>query len=260
MKSVNKRDQDKLARFQRATDESRNRLIGASVGEVGTGKTYFWLTAPNPIVMFSLDFGLEGVVDPYLKLHPNKEIRVWEREWMPTEDTSQDEAIALRDEFMDDFEYAIQNVGKGTVVLDKETQFWELFRYAEFGAPNDAPRNYPALNQRYSRLINMVKATDANAGFIQSMKDEWKTVKKSDGGTKGAFSGNRIRQGFDKLEELVHQDLFHRREDGDMWVDVGKSRGAGALEVQDKSYLASETPFADLAVQIFPDTSQEDWE
>lgn len=260
MKSVNKRDQDKLARFQRASDESRHRLIGASSGEVGSGKTYFWMTARNPVVFFSLDLGLEGVVDPYLQKNPKKEIRVWEREWMPTEETSQEEAITLRDEFLADFEYAVQNVGNGTVVLDKETQFWELFRYAEFGAPNDAPRNYPALNQRFSRVINIVKATDANAGFIQAMSDEWVTVKKREGGTKGQFSGNRQRDGFKKLAELVHLDLFHRRDEGDMWVDVKKSRGPGAMDVQDQSYLASETPFADLAVLIFPETSQEDWE
>src|SRR5438128_15529 len=131
-----------FARYSPAVDEVKHRLIGLSVGEVGSRKTSFWLEGPGPIVVFSLDQGLEGVVNRELKNNPGKEIYYKEYAWMPTEETSQDDAIALRDELTEDYEHAIQNAR--TVIIDKETDVWELFRYAEFGAPNDAPRNYPA--------------------------------------------------------------------------------------------------------------------
>ena len=144
---MTKKPTDQWSRYTRATVEqyTRHRLIGLSVGEVGSRKTSFWLEGPQPIVVFSIDQGLEGVVDRILReVAPDKEIHIKEYEWLPTEATSQEEAVELRDQFTEDYEHALQHAR--TVILDKETDFWELFRYAEFGVPNDAPRNYPALN------------------------------------------------------------------------------------------------------------------
>lgn len=259
---IKKTSSNPLDRFDLATDAIRPRIIGVSQGEVGTGKTHFWLTAPGPIVVFSLDKGLEGVVEPFTT---DKEIRIREYDWFPppvNDDTEEEdrkqfqtEAQKIRDQFVEDLEIACQHAR--TVLLDKETDIWELFRYAEFGAPNDAPRNYPALNQRMRRVINLPKALDINFGCIQGMKDEWGTKVKGDGGTKGFNTGRRIPQGFSELEGLVHVVLTHRRENGHFFIDVGKSRGPGALEVQDSTY--EDISFADLGQMIYPDTDKSDW-
>lgn len=244
-----------FARYTKATDAYKYRLIGRSVGEPGSRKTSFWLEAPGPIVVFSFDQGLEGVVERYQE---HKDIYVKEYDWSPTEELDQDDAIAMRDEFIGDFEHAIQHAR--TVLIDKETDLWELFRYAEFGAPNDAPRNYPQLNQRYRKYMNMPKATDINFGLIQSMKDEWKTVQKRDGsGEKGANTGRRIPQGFGELEGLVHVNLFHRGHSPNNWtVEVGKVRGPGVPDVADQTFPS--LTFTELAMLIFPGTSEEDWQ
>lgn len=245
------------SRFKKASDDVRARLIGLSIGEEGTGKTSFWLGAPGPIVVFSLDFGLEGVVEQYQN---DKDIYVKEYEWMPTEDTSKEEAEALRDEFTEDFEQAIQHAR--TVIFDKETLIWELFRYAEFGAPNDAPRNYPALNQRFRRLLNMPKATGINFGLIEGLKDEWVTRAKSDGGTKGVNTGKRIRKGFDEASEIVHMVLTHDRREGEFFYTVGKSRGPGSRSVQDQEFQMTDPKiaFTEFAMMVFPETTEEDWQ
>lgn len=240
--------------FDLADPAYRHRIIGLSMGEVGGGKTHFWLQAPAPIVIFSLDQGLEGVVEQFVE--QGKEIRVREYEWMPTEETSQEEAVELRDKFTAEYELAIQHAR--TVILDKETHVWELFRYAEFGAPNDAPRNYPALNQRYRRLINLAKATDVNLGLIQSMKDEWTTKTKADGGQKGFKTGDRVAQGFSELDGLVHVVLTHRREQGKFFIDISKSRGPGGQDVWDQTFEGYS--FSDLAQLIFPSTNEADWQ
>lgn len=251
--------------FPTASDTYRNRIIGLSRGEVGTGKTRFWLTAPGPIVVFSLDQGLEGVVEEFAKA--GKEIRVREYDWAPppvNDETTfeerqefQTQAIDIRDQLMKDFEIAVQFAR--TVLIDKETDVWELFRYAEFGGPSDAPRNYPALNQRVRKLVNLPKAVDCNFGLIQSMKDQWVTKTKQDGSTtKGFNTGERVPQGFGELEGLVHVVLNHRREGGKFYIDIGKARGPGSLDVQDVTF--ENVTFAEVGHMLFTDTTEEDWQ
>ena len=243
---------EQFSRFTRAPSQHRHRLIGASFGEVGVGKTSWWLGAPGPIVVQSLDKGLEGVVERY---NADKEIYVAEYDWSPDETLSQDDAIKLRDRFIEDFEHAIQ-VAR-TVIWDKETNIWELFRYAEFGEPNDAPRNYPKLNQRYRKYLQMPKATNINFGCIQSMKDKWVTKAKSDGGSKGVNTGDRVRQGFSELEEIVFFDLHHRREGGAFLIDVNKAHGPGAMDMNDQTF--ENTSFVEFAQMAFPDSNESDW-
>lgn len=244
-------------RYTKADDSVKHRLIWLSVGDPGSRKSSFALEAPGPVVMFSFDQGMEGVVDRVVKNDPKKEIYVKEYAWMPTDDTGQQEAIELRDEFTEDFEHAIQHAR--TVVIDKETDLWELFRYAEFGAPNDAPRNYPALNQRYRRIINMPKATDINFGLIEGMKDEWGSkVNKKTGAQGAASTGNRIRAGFGELDGLVHQVFMHKGVSPATWsIEVGKSRGPGGHEVAGSD--VGNLSFPELASLIFPDSTDEEW-
>lgn len=247
-----------FARYVRADQPVKQRIIAASFGKPGTGKTTFWLGAPAPIVIFSLDMGLEGVVEAF---QDEKEIYVSEYDWSGVDkddvDALQTQAIELRDKFIDDFEHAVQNAR--TVLIDKETDMWELFRYAEFGAPNDNPRNYPALNQRMRRLINMPKALDLNFGVVQGMKDEWVSQINKKTGAKGAVgSGNQIRAGFSEIEGLVHINIEHVREDGEFRMRIGKARGPGGHDIQDQE-LPGMT-FAEFGTLAFPDSQISDWE
>lgn len=248
-----------LAQFTKADQPAPPRIIGASFGEVGTRKTSFWLEGPGPVFVQSLDRGLEGVVQRYQE---TKDIYFKEYSWSPgqfgdNEDEAQAAAIELRDSIIADLELALPNIRTG--LWDKETNIWELFRYAEFGAPNDAPRNYPKLNQRYRHYVNLPKDYDCNFGFIQSMKDKWASkVNKTSGVTQGVNTGLRERQGFGELDELVHVDLRHRFENGTFYIDVGKSRGPGASDIQGET-LEGATTFSDFAMLVFPETTEENW-
>jgi hypothetical protein len=205
-----------------------------------------------------MDKGMEGVVDRILRESGlKKEVYVKEYEWMPTTDTSQQEAIDLRDGLTEDYEIAVQNAR--TVVMDKENDIWEMFRYAEFGSMNDTPRNYPALNQRYRRLINLAKATDVNVGFIAGMKDEWvKSVNKKTGAQGAVGSGNRIRAGFGELEGLVHQVLYHSGVGPETWaVEVGKARGEAGSEIAGQSF--ENLDFQTFAQTLFPSSDLSEW-
>jgi hypothetical protein len=251
-----------LDRFTRATSRAVPRIISSSYGDYGSGKTHFYLTAPGPIVVMSFDKGLEGVVEPFAE---DKEIRVIEYDWAPTftakgaefreGDFSQEEAIKMREQFIADFEFVCQHAR--TVVIDKETDLWNLYRYAEHGGPSDRPNNYMALNQRYRKLVNFPKKLTINFGLVQALRDEWVTIQGSKGQEKGSPSGKRKRDGFKELEGLTHIDLFHEAVGVGFQVSTGKARSAQALAIQNQTY--SMLDFATLGQLMFPESSENDW-
>lgn len=248
--------------FDRATSEAytKHRMLALLVGEPGSRKTTFCLEAPGPTVVLSLDQGLEGVVNRILDEQPEKEIYVKEYDWHPVRDEDlQATAVEIRDQFTADYETAVVNAR--TVIVDKETDVWGLFRYAEFGPEgNDAPRNYPALNARYRKMVNMAKASDANVFFIEGMKDEWGTKINSKTGAQGAAStGKRIRSGFGELDGLVHMVLYFEGLSPNDWkMHVGKVRGPGAMDVAGQTFEGG-LKFSDFAQLVFPDSTEEEW-
>lgn len=245
---------DPFGRFTKAESEVKQRIIAASYGEVGTLKTSFWLTAPGPILVQSLDQGLEGVIEDIQK---TKDIYVCEYE-ANTDSIDQDAAIEARDKFIEDFEYAVSN-GIRTIIWDKETQVYALLKFAEFGAPSSNPSDYYSLFQRYRRLINLAKASDINFGLIQGMQTPWAPKVNKKTGAQGAAraDGQRERRGMAEVEELVHINIEHVLEDGRFYLKIGKARGPGGQAIQNTTlpYVT----FPELAGLIFPDTEESDW-
>lgn len=246
-----------LDRFTKVSTTAKPRLIWAGYGEIGSLKTTFGLSAPGPIIVQSLDRGLEGVVEEWAT---TKDIRVCEYDWTPTDDMGQDEAIRVRDEIIADFEAAIGCAR--TVLWDKETQIWEVFRYAEFGAPNGNPRDYGALYQRYRRLFNMAKASTINFGVIQGMRSPWNETIKANGKSGLSKSAARERKGMDEVEELVHINIEHYRDEmaepGKQFkLRIGKARGPGARSVQYRTFDYMD--FVELAMMVFPDSDDDCW-
>jgi len=243
---------NEFSRYTKATQEYKHRIIAASYGGVGTGKTSFWLGAPAPIVVQTLDQGLEGVVEQYAA---DKDI------YVATYDLGQEVggefthelAMAARNKFVQDFEHAIQHAR--TVVWDRETDMFSLFSYAEFGSPDKynvaTPKDWDKLKGAIRRLIAMAKASDCNFGLIQGMKDEWAKGKMGK-------TGEKIRDGMNDIEALVHINIEHSRQHGEFSIAVGKSRGPGSRDVQDQTFQG--ISFVDFAMLVYPDSSEEDWQ
>lgn len=258
------RNNSPWAGYDKAGATPNCRSIILASGEVGTGKTRFALTAPGPILVQSLDKGLEGVVEPILAEMPNKEIYVREYDWNPqAEDFSMETAQQLRDRIIADFMHALKHAR--TIVWDKETDVRSVFQYAEFGGPAEGGniKDYDRLNQRYFHLINAVKShPGVNAIFIQAMKDEWgkgaDKVDRDTGKVKKSFekTGRRIRAGFDRMDELVFNELHFVRENGEFTIQTGKVRQNGTLSDQTFPGMT----FAEFGQLLMPDTEESDWQ
>ncbi len=252
--AMNHRAVQALDRFTRATAMAKPRIIGLSGGDYGTGKTQFWLTAPGPIVILSFDKGLEGVVE---KFADKKEIRVAEYDWEPTDETfDQAEAIKLRDQFVADYYFACEHAR--TVVIDKETDFWNLVRYSEFGDKTAAQLNYDALNQRMRKYVQHPKKLSINAGFVESIKDEWVSIVKPNGKEGGKNTGRTKLAGFKEMPGLVNIVMMHAFEGGVFKTTVpDKARGIGSADVMGKTF--ENLTFTQLGILLFPDTDEADW-
>lgn len=271
------------SRFGLASEEVKRRIVASLDGEVGTGKSYFGLTGPQPIVVFNIDHGLEGVVEQFRE--EGKEIYEEKYAWVPNDvdpddaegaeaDDLQDLAKEIRAKFEKDIFYAIKN-GARTLLVDTESRIWQVYRYAEFGAPNaDNPRNFDALNQRFESFIHKVKSSDdpVNLLLVRTMKDKWGNYGKNGGFGKGG----REVWGYEHLPgmmgvELTFMQLPPKSEirkaveeeygegTGEFVIRFGKNRYNNAVN----KLAFTVTPrcsFSELGVLLYPDTSTEDWE
>lgn len=251
---------DPFSRYTKATTDMTPRIIANSVGEAGAGKTFWWLGAPGPIVIQTLDQGLEGVVEQFAA---TKDIYVATYDIGQTigESFSHAKACESRDKFIEDFEQAIGHAR--TIVWDRETDVYDLFQYAVNGT-DDAygaatPKDWDKLKGQIRRMIAMAKASNVNFGLIQGMRNEWiPQVNKKTGAKAAGQSGKRIAKGMDDIDALVHTNLFHERVGKDFNITVGKSRGPGGFTIQDETF--TNLSFSDLAQLIYPETSEEDWQ
>jgi hypothetical protein len=260
-------------RFTLLNDTDKFRVIANSAGEPGSGKTSFWLGAPGPIVILSFDGGLEGIVEPYLRENPGKEIYVatYDTGLAPVENEddappeySQDMAIELREKVIKDFNAAIRD-GARTVVIDQESNFWRECSYAEFGAPKTGnPKDWDALKDVERRMVATARASSINLGMIQSMKNEWVSQVNKKTGTKGITqSGNRVPSGHDEIDYLMFHNLMHTRkvrtnlegaQEVYFEIYVGKSH---AKELQEQTF--ENLSFVEMAQLMFPTSTESDW-
>jgi hypothetical protein len=268
-----KKDSGLASRFDRVSEDISYRSIVRLCGERGTGKTHFACTAPGPILLQSLDHGTEGMIEKFVK--EGKEIYLKEYAWHPGAqrdkegdvDFDQDYAKELRQTIEDDYRYALEH-GVRTVIRDKETDIWELYRYAEFGGPSEAPKDYPALNQRYMAEINLVKAyPGVNLFLIQGMKDEWGTKKRQTAnGVKEspAPTGVRVPSGFSRLDELVFVEIMCRRQGAKFYLDLRWDHDPSFGKCRQNPELSGDSfeavTFPQFGTLLMPETEESDWE
>lgn len=247
-------------RFQRANTDPVFRMIGASQGEEGTGKTRFWLQAPDPIYVHLSDpAGLEGVIS---LAAPGKNVQVVSYDFNPRKFKEGIErktaALKVWEQFIADFEIALTHAK--TILWDKEDFFWELIRNARFGKDSDRPNEYSDLYMEYRSLIYRAFGAGCNFGLIRGMKEKWDQKPKPGDPTKmiGVPSGIFVPRGMKEVPELAQINLvFGWNKDEGYWLEIGKCRQNG--ELRGTRLNGDMISFATVAQMVFPETSDEDW-
>jgi len=127
------------------------------MGMPKTGKTHFSLTFPDPICLYSFDFGADYVAGKFSA--KQIEIRKFQPPIVASVRPGKD-IIQLRDAFRADFEKALGQ-GFNTIIIDTATALWEIIRWAfteernrnqllarDYGEPN-AQMTYSILQPQY---------------------------------------------------------------------------------------------------------------
>jgi hypothetical protein len=245
--------------YETLSDSAPQSIIWAGNGGDGAGKSHFGLTAPGPIFVSAFDPWGMNRVSKDVKV--GKQIKIARYPFSPsqagkTKDEIAKTAEGVWNKFVDDYRVALKNVR--TVLWDREDLMWELMRFANFGAQNDAPKEYGPLYLEYTSLVQEASAAGVNLGVLRGLKEKW--VSKFDaakGKMVGSNTGELIPDGMRKVPDLVDITLDHR------WDEKQKSFVTKLGKFPNKDYRGDEFPdltFPMMAMAAYPDSAPEDWE
>ena len=230
------------------------RLIMGLSGMEKTGKDHFAFTAPGPMAFLSLDFGDEGVIEKFI---PKKQI--FKREFkVPKAINSknrsemQEQAEAVWEDFKKCYLFSLTNAR--TVIVDTETESWELCRLAAFGKIEQVkPHHYGPVNREYKEvMIKSAYESNANVIFIQRLKKEYANDK---------FTGNYEQSGYTNLayEVQVNVRTYIDPNTQQFCLYVDNCRQNAALRNQTLPAL-EEGAFAMLAAMVLPTVPAQFWQ
>lgn len=244
-----KKQESSADRFKPVSSDKNLRLTYRSWGWDKVGKNHFGYTMPDPIFGLYLDpAGAEGVADKFVRGEVEgfgkKDIRQIQYRFNK-KFHDQDLAIEVRDQFIEDYQYALKNAR--SIQLD-ETELWELCRFAEFGKESDLQREYGPLNGMYRGLIQDAYDAGVNLQLIQKVKEQWKN---------GKTTGEMEPMGFKQAGNIVQVSLEHSWSDEEGFqVKIKNCRQNTAIW----GYSAENLTFPQLGVLVYDDTSEEDWQ
>lgn len=174
--------------------KTRRLLLGTD-GPPDSGKTEFALSAPGPGIVLGLDRGFDAVLDnqfPPATRRPDFAFKVIT---VPkATSVTQSEALDYWRTFYAAYKGALSNTDARTVVLDGDSDSWELQRLAEFGKLTQIP---PILytNVNSARRAMIARAWDSGKIVIATSKlsRDYKAVLNADG-TPVLKDGKEIRE------------------------------------------------------------------
>jgi hypothetical protein len=206
--------------------KTRRLMIGCDGGP-DSGKTEFALSGPGPLAWLALDRGIDGVLD-----NPNppatrcKDIGLNIVNVPKATQLSQPGYIEYWKEFYGKLKGATDNPDVRTILLDGDSDSWELQRLAEFGRLSKVPSNlYDNVNAArramYARLWDsgkiVVATNKVRRVFITKLKPDGTPEINNSGNEVRVWNGEYERQGFSDQEYLWSIQLRHMnrvKEDG----------------------------------------------
>jgi hypothetical protein len=213
------------AKYEALGSDTPTSIVWASSGGEGSGKSYFGLTAPDPIFVCAFDaFGM-GRVSKEVKR--GKDIRISRYAFNPLqfkeESTRAKEGTVIWNRFVGEYRTALLNAR--TILWDREDLAWELLRFASFGGQSAAPKEYGELNMEYVSLIQEAYAAGVNLGLLRGVREQWiSKMDPTNGKLKPHNTGVMVPDGMKKIPDHVDITLAHRWDEKEKayLVSIGK--------------------------------------
>lgn len=250
------------AGFAPASTQRKFRMVVSVVGFPGKGKTEFGLTGPGPIAYFNLDDGAEGVIEKFQSMRGD--IVTIDVDLPHSLDSSKIKELACKEKEKVEkaFDAALQYAR--TIVVDTETQLWELYRLAEFGRQSNVEHLFTALNAEYrKRYKHAVFDSSINVVYLHKYKKEYKN---------NNWTGDYELAGFGDMKYMAQVILEANRDEEGFNFRVLKCRQNGEIldgTVYQSVVLAKageitpfpfrSTGFPAIGCELFPESQLEDW-
>lgn len=257
-----------FGRFAILEPDDHYNIIASSEGPAGSGKSHWWLTAPDPLAYFLFEpGGLKGLrSNPLFRdrfdsggirvIDFSKELNFGK---MAKEDRVL-RALEVMEQFQEDWDSAIG--WARTIVWDKEEYVWEMIRYAHDEVDSPTPKNFHELNLMMHGWVSDAEKHTINFGLLRGIEDTWGKigVSQSTGKAQMGFTGVMRPRGHKKVPDLVQINLSHTWNEAEREFEItilDKCRLGNAVSLMGKTFGAMDFPM--LAQLLYPESEATDW-
>jgi len=260
--------------FEKAEDQiDRERLIITVQAWTKNGSSHFGLTAPKPLLIQDINGRLEGTLKKFKKTPGYKDIYVTHyktpetkiKEMGSTRSGQKIKASVPREvrsaervveDFIGDFKQAIAE-GIRSVVWDKANEFWDTVRLADLELLSHVGQeHYGVLNRRMRDLLALATDSDINLIMTHDLGEEYT----DDGNGRGRPSGRFKRVGWKWMDRQSHMTFELQRTGKMSEVKFVGTILDCAHDPELNGYELENPTFADVAMLVFPETTEDDWQ
>lgn len=236
------------------------RLMCGTDGPANSGKTEFALSAPGPGIVICLDRGLDGVLDnprPPATRRDDYAFKVIPRAF--DGQVNQNVHVDNWKMFYSEYCKALDNKDARTVVIDTDSDSWEMQRLAEFGKLTQVPSlRYPAINSNRKAMYSRAWDSGKIVFGLNRLTDEYQTQINKDGKDVQIKTGGMKRQGFNDWTFLWGLQLRH-------FVNARGEFGVRILmckaDTQLNGYelVGDDCNFQSLVSTVYPNIELKEW-
>lgn len=247
----------KLQPYKGAPTRSKRRTIITTEGMEGTGKTHFYHTMPDPILVIDIDKSMEGVTEKF----PEKEIHripidIPHQEKGYLTDAATAEAVVQWNKVIAVARDVYNSNHFRSLVVDGGGDAFALVKMARLGKSIEIPAQYWETVYLEFRSELITPAYDSGVNFLMTHK-------------RGVpFKGDGVSlelKGYKDIKFTSQIHLVHTKDrDGTKKVTIGKCRVDSSLEgsVLQQSTVAGMSvgmEFSDLVALVYPESTYEEW-
>lgn len=195
------------------------------VGDSGTGRTTFALTAPGPILLLHASEKIDGIYQPFVAAGKRIDLHDFTGSFRGAPAQIAKQAQSHWQDLVDTW-YDAYNWAR-TIIVDTETEAWELLRLSHFGDLKPQPSKqgqlvWGVVNSDWKSPIRHARSkhnkSHANLILISQTDDEYKA---SSGSFREA-TGNTVRKGQKNVFSMSDVVVRTRNDGNDYWCEVEK--------------------------------------
>jgi hypothetical protein len=251
--------------FDLAPIKPNFRLLIASEGHPRSGKSEFYLSAPEPIAVIEMDHGTKGMIEKHIA--NGRAIGAAYIKFPPPQTSGKIDLAAQQKQYepiwldvQEKFKKMVKNADARTLAIDTGTEFWNLLKLAVFGSLNprgDLKTIYPQVNRLYKSLIEMVHNERNDLNLIMTHKYK-ESYKKNEGGQGESWDGTYKRSGFNEKGYLIQINIRHTWtvEEGFVTEILDCKQN---MDIAGMKLYGKESNFMTLGQMIYPDSTPADW-